>query len=252
MDFAGKVVIVTGASSGIGAATAQLFASYGALLTIVGRNEARLLKIAEACEKEKGNKPVSVLLDLTTENSCEEVVRKTVETYKKLDILVNCAGKVILTSLFDNDMEAFDELMAINLRVPYKLTQLCLPHLKRSKGNIVNVFGAPMRSRPGFIPFCMIRDALERFTKAGGLELAQEGVRMNAVRPGITRTNFLSNLNIDEENMEQAYKFISQVVPSEVIIEPDEIARMILFVASETCPNMNAANIVVDGAASLS
>ncbi|KAM3968683.1 3-oxoacyl-[acyl-carrier-protein] reductase FabG-like [Aphomia sociella] len=250
MDFTGKVVIVTGSSSGIGAATAKLFAQHGALLTIVGRDEDRLLAVANACQEAKGNRPLCILVDLTLENSCEEVVRKTGETYKRIDILVNCVGKVTVTSLFDTTMEVFDELIALNLRVPYRLTQLCLPYLKKSKGNIINVFGAPLRTRPGFLPFAMIRDALERFTKSGALELATEGVRMNAVRPGITRTNFLENLNIDRDSMDRAYATISSIVPNQVIIEPDEIARMILFTASDVCPNLNAANLIVDAASS--
>jgi meso-butanediol dehydrogenase / (S,S)-butanediol dehydrogenase / diacetyl reductase len=248
MDLSGRVAIITGGSSGIGAATAKLFAAKGALLTIVGRNEARLLAVAEACEKANGNKPLCVIVDLTLDNSCEEVVRKTVETYKRLDILINCAGKAILSSLFDESMEVFDELIALNLRVPYKLTQLSLPHLARTKGHIVNVFASPMRSRPGFLPFSMIRDAMERFTKSAVLELAPEGVRINAVRPGITRTNFLSNMNIEDDCIDMAYENIS-VANNTVILEPDEIAKTILFAASNTCPNLNAANIIVDGAA---
>ncbi|XP_013184720.1 uncharacterized oxidoreductase TM_0325 [Amyelois transitella] len=250
MDFTGKVVIVTGASSGIGAASAKIFAEHGALLTIVGRNEGRLLEVARICET-RGPRPLCLLLDLTLDNSCEEVVRKTVETYKRLDVLVNCAGKLTVTSLFDTTMEIFDELVALNLRVPYKLTQLCLPHLKKTKGNVVNVFSAPMRSRPGFLPFHMIRDALERFTKSGALELASEGVRMNAVRPGITRTNFLKNFNIDDEAIDQTYDSISKLVPNRVIIEPDEIAKMILYTASGTCPNLSGSNVIVNGAADL-
>lgn len=250
MDFTGKVVIVTGSSSGIGAATAKLFAEHGALLTIVGRDEARLLSVANACETSRGNRPLCLLLDLTLDSSCDELVKKTADMYKRIDILVNCVGKAAVTSLFDTTMEIFDELVALNLRVPYKLTQLCLPYLKRSKGNVVNVFGAPLRTRPGFLPFAMIRDALERFTKSGALELATEGVRMNAVRPGITRTNFLENLNVDRESMDRAYATISSMVPNQVIIEPDEIARMILFTASDICPNLNAANLIVDAASS--
>lgn len=252
MDFTGKVIIVTGASSGIGAATAKLFAAHGALLTIVGRNEPRLLQVADVCERAKGNRPTCVLVDLTARQSCEEVVRKTIETHKKLDILINCAGKVIMTSLFDNTMDVFDKMVALNLRVPYKLTQLCLPYLKRTKGNVVNVFAAPMRSRPGFLPFSMIRDALERFTKAAGLELATEGIRVNAVRPGITRTNFMSNFNVPDEYLDMAYESVSEVVPNSTIIEPEEIARMIVFTASDNCPNLNASNIILDGAVSLS
>lgn len=250
MDFNKKVIIVTGASSGIGAATAKLFASHRAYLALVGRNETRLLNVAVECETLSGHKPLCLLLDLTTDGSCEEVVRKTAEHFKKVNVLINCAGKASITSLFDTTTEIFDELIALNLRVPYKLTQLCLQHLKKTKGNVVNVFGAPMRVRPGFLPFAMIHDALERFTKAGALEIVTEGVRMNAVRPGITRTNILANLNVDADCMDHVYSKISAVVPNNVIIEPDEIAKTILFVASDTCPNLNGANLIVDGAAS--
>ncbi|XP_059062738.1 3-oxoacyl-[acyl-carrier-protein] reductase FabG-like [Achroia grisella] len=250
MDFTGKVVVVTGSSSGIGAATAKLFAEHGALLTIVGRNETRLLSVADVCEQAKGNRPLCLLLDLTQENSCEEVIRKTAEMYKRIDVVVNCAGSATVTSLFDTTMDVFDELIALNLRVPYRLTQLCLPYLKITKGSIINVYGAPLRTRPGFLAVAMIRDALERFTKSGAVELASEGIRMNAVRPGITRTNFLENLNVDHEAMDRAYAAISSLVPNQVIIEPDEIARMILFTASDVCPNLNAASLIVDAASS--
>lgn len=236
--------------TGIGAAAAKQFASYGALLTIVGQNEQRLLQVAEKCANFKDNKPLCLLIDLTTPDGCEEVVRKTMETYGKIDILVNCAGKGPVTDLFDTSMEIFDELIAINLRVPYKLTKLCLPHLKNTKGNIVNVFAAPMKVTPGFLPFAMIRDALQRFTNSGGLETASVDVRMNAVRPGITRTNFLANFNVSDDDMKEAYDKIAEIVPNKVIIEPEEVAKLILFAASDICPNMNASNLVLDGAAS--
>lgn len=250
MDFTGKTAIVTGASSGIGAATAKLLSAHGATLALVGRNEQRLLEVAKHCEEASKIKPLCLLLDLTVDGNCDEVIRKTVETFKRIDILINCAGKASVTSLFDTTMEIFDDLVALNLRVPYKLTQCCMPYLKKTKGNVVNVFGAPMRVRPGFLPFAMIRDAMERFTKAGALELVSEGVRMNAVRPGITRTKILANLNVEDEFMDQAYDKIAMAMPNNVIIEPEEIAKMILFAASDSCPNLNGASLTVDGAAS--
>lgn len=250
MDLTGKVAVITGGSSGIGAATAKLFASHGANVAIIGRHEARLLAVGTACEAAKGNKPLVLQLDLTVEGNCEEAIRKTVQTFSKIDILVNCAGKAGMTSLFDNTIEIFDELVALNLRVPYKMAQLCAPHLKDSKGNIVNVFGAPSRVRPGFLPFAMIKDALERFTKSGAIELAAEGIRMNAVRPGITRTNFLANLNVDDEHMDIAYERLADLVPNNVVLLPEEIANTILFVVSDLSRNMVGSNVIVDGGAS--
>lgn len=250
MDLTGKVAVITGGSSGIGAATAKLFAKHGANIAILGRNEPRLLAVGTACEAAKGNKPLVLQLDLTVEGNCEEAIRKTVQTFKKIDILVNCVGKAHMTSLFDTTTEVFDELIALNLRVPYKMTQLCAPHLKLTKGNIINVFGAPLRTRPGFLAFGMIRDALEKFTKSGAVELAAEGIRMNAVRPGITRTNFLANLNVDDDHMDMAYDRLAALVPNKVVIMPEEIANAILFVVSDLCQNLVGSNVIIDGGAS--
>ncbi|CAK1594865.1 unnamed protein product [Parnassius mnemosyne] len=250
MDFTGKVVIVTGASSGIGAATAKIFAAHGALVTIVGRNEVRLTEVANICQASKGNRPLCVQVDLVQEGSCETVVNRTVQHFRKIDVLVNCAGKALVTSLFENSMDSFDELVALNLRVPYKLTQLCVPYLTLTKGNVVNVFGNPCKVRPGFLLVSMIREALECFTKSGGWELGCEGVRMNAVQPGLTRTNFLSNFNVDADHMETAYREIAQSIPNRTINQPEDVAKMILFVASDSNPNLNGSCIVLDGGSS--
>lgn len=250
MDFKGKVIIVTGASSGIGAATALCFAKHGANVTLVGRNEYRLLNVTDKCEAVRKRKMLSLILDLTHKGSCEAVVKKTVETFGRIDVLVNCAGKTTMTSLFEESMEAYDEIFLLNLRIPYKLTQYVLPHLKKTKGNIVNVIGAIMQTKPGFLPYSMARDALERFTKSGAVELATEDIRMNSVRPGITRTNFLSNFNIPEHERPGEYDRLAAQVPLKKIIEPDEVAKMIVFVASEECPNLTGAILDIDGAAS--
>ncbi|XP_035450795.2 uncharacterized protein LOC118276560 [Spodoptera frugiperda] len=136
VDLSGKVAIVTGASSGIGAATAIAFAKHGAKLSLVGRDEVRLLQTANKCvEVSMSNEvPLWVRLDLTQPGACEAVVNKTVETYGKLDILVNSAGKVVLSDLSDESMDILDDLMNLNFRVPYRMTQLSLRHLEKTKG----------------------------------------------------------------------------------------------------------------------
>lgn len=248
MDFTNKVVIITGGSSGMGAAAAKLFAEHGATLSLIGRSVDRLNQVANACEAFKGNRPLIVAVDLTNEGSCEEVVAKTVDKFKRIDVLINSAGKATVSSLFDDSMEVFDELMTLNLRAPYRLTQLCVPHLIKTKGNIVNILCASSRSRPGLLPYFMMREAMLQFTKAGAIELLSVGVRMNTIRPGITRTNFIANFNIEQDNMDTAYDNLVLDSVATTVIEPEEVARMILFAASDVCPNLNAAELTIDGA----
>lgn len=247
MDFTGRVVIVTGASSGIGASASCIFAANGAFLSLVGRNEVRLCEVAKVCASSRGHEPLCLQYDLRAPNSCEEVVRKTVEKYGQVDVLVNCAGNLAPSSLFDSNMHNFDDLFLLNLRVPYQLTQLCLPYLVKTKGNIVNVMATPIRSSPGFVPCSMISDALARFTASSAVELAPEGVKMNSVQPGYTRTNYLANIDVD---IDLTLNLLAECATSNKIIEPEEIAKMIVLAASSMFPNLNSANLVVDSAAS--
>lgn len=252
IDFHDKVVIITGASSGIGAATAVAFAGYGAKLTLVGRNEARLLKTANKCVSKSNLFPLWLQLDLTHAGSCETVVNKTVEMYGRIDILVNCAGKVAMSSLFDESMDMFDELMNINFRVPYHLSQLALPHLVLTKGNIINL-GSSMsrRYKPGILPYVISKSALQVFAKHAAPELICEGVRINTISPGPTRTNILQNLNISDDIKELTYDIMAQEMPNGSILEPHEVAKLICLTASDVFPSLNGSEILIDGAACL-
>ncbi|GBP67950.1 Uncharacterized oxidoreductase TM_0325 [Eumeta japonica] len=253
LHFRDKIVIVTGASSGIGAQCAIAFAKCGATLTLVGRDVKRLQSVAEKCKEAKGITPLTINVDLTKHKSCELVVDTTVKIFRRMDVLVNCAGRATITSLFDNTMEHFDETFAINLKASYRLMQLALPHLKKTKGNIINIIGANFEKvRPGFLPYSISMAGLETLTKSAALELAPDGVRVNAIRPGITKTNFLHNLNIMGEDLEFAYARLAENTPSKRVIQPEEIAKMVIFVASDTCPSLTGAFIDIDGAASMS
>lgn len=249
MEFANKVVIVTGASSGIGAASAILFARQGAKLSLIGRNEQRLKNVAEKCQQASGIPPLCIRLDLTANGSCATVITRTVAKYDRIDVLVNCAAKFMLGSLFDENIDAFDEMIDINLRVPYKLTHLALPYLVRTKGNIVNLHATKYsRVRHGMLPYSISKSGLERFTKAAAIELATEGVRVNAVQPGLTRTNIMSNLAMGEDEMKKSYELLSSKMK---VLEPEEVAKMVVFVASGICPNLNGSDMGLTGASTL-
>lgn len=253
IDFTNKVVIVTGASSGIGAEIAKLLAAHNAKLTLVGRNDVRLTKVAEECHSEKGLQPLCLLLDLTVDSNCEATVDKTVETYGQLDVLINCAGKVRVSSLFDRTMDTFDEIIAINLRTPYLLTQLSLPHLLKTKGNVVNIGSSlSKRHRPGFLAYMISKSGLDKLTQQAAAELAYEGVKVNSISPGITRTNILDNFNVHNDFMPIVYDLIAENQPQRTVIEPKEVAQMVVLTASGIFPHLNGSNFVVDGAASMS
>jgi NAD(P)-dependent dehydrogenase (short-subunit alcohol dehydrogenase family) len=250
MDFTGKVVIITGASSGIGASTAKLLAAHNAALTLVGRNEERLNEIALYCSGVKGVSPLTVRVDLTQAGSCEEVINRTVGTFGRIDVLVNCAGKIILSSLFDENIDCFDDLFCINLRVPYKLTHLALPHLVKTKGNVVNLKSAQKLFRQGFLNYSILNSAMEKFTQVAAVDVSSKGVRINAVSISLTdNTSFLKNMNYSEEEVNRVYTDLEKDCMIK-ILKQDEVAKMIVYVASDVCGNINGASIYLDGVAS--
>jgi NAD(P)-dependent dehydrogenase (short-subunit alcohol dehydrogenase family) len=251
INFKDKVVIVTGASSGIGAETAKCFSKFGAKLALVGRNEERLTNVAQECEM-NGETPLRILVDLVHPGSCEAVLNKTLDAFGRIDVLVNCAGTFALSSVFDQTMSTFDDMMAINMRVPFYLSQLVIPHLIKTKGNIVNVaFSMTNKYRPGLLMYNLLKTSLERFTVLAAAELVTEGVRINIVTPGVTRTNILATLDMDDSSRRYTYESISNLLPCGKILEPNEVAMYICVVASDTFSHMNGATLVIDGAASL-
>ncbi|KAL0810296.1 hypothetical protein ABMA28_010455 [Loxostege sticticalis] len=250
MNFTGKVVIVTGASSGIGAESAKGFAYHKATLALVGRNKERLDTVAKECETINGLKPLTIRLDLTDEGSCEEVIKRTIHKYGKLNVLVNCAGKLILNSLLDETMHCFDDLYKINLRVPFKLTHLALPHLAETKGNVVYLkAGMYDVCKPGFVGFSVINSALDQLVRAAAIDVATTGVNVNALNISLCKTNLLKNLNYDDKaEIDEVYEDIEKETLVKVI-DPIEAAKMVVFIASGVFPNINGANIYVDSAA---
>lgn len=250
--FNDQVVLITGASSGIGAGTALEFAKLNASLAITGRNKDNLEKVARQCQEASPNnlKPLTFLCDVTKEADVEKILKSTLDQYKKLDILVNNAGIIENGSIENTSLEQYDKVMNTNVRSLYHLTMLAVPHLLKAQGNVVNVSSVTgLRSFPNVLAYCMSKSAVDQFTKCVALELAPKGVRVNAVNPGVIVTG-LHQRGESGMDDEQYAAFLEKCKQTHALGRPGEVkevANTIVFLASSAASNITGATIPVDG-----
>lgn len=252
MDFKDKVVLITGASSGIGASTAIHFAKLSAKLVLVSRNETNLKRIALYCEKSMQIPPLTITADVNEEIDCERIVSETIEQYEKIDVLINNAGIMGTGGIKNSSMETYDKVMTTNLRAVYSLTMIATPHLIKSKGCIINV-SCLAGSKPSTmsLAYNLSKAALDHFTKCVALELAPDGVRVNSVKPSFVKTNLLKNVGLNEEQLDMYLKNVVGNTPLKVAVDGDEVASFIEFLASDKARSITGCNYNIDGGSSL-
>lgn len=137
ISFTGKVIIVTGAASGIGAGAARYFAKLGGSVALVDMNACGLTEVIEKIKNDQSLNPLEIVADVRKDT--ERIINETVQHFGKLDVLVNCAGICYTKGIMDSDICIFDELMHTNVLSMFKLTKLAVPHLEKTNGNIVNI-----------------------------------------------------------------------------------------------------------------
>ncbi|KAJ8712265.1 hypothetical protein PYW07_005107 [Mythimna separata] len=253
MSFENKVIIVTGSSSGIGAATAIKFSKQKAKVTIVGRNESKLKNVAEICEK-NGSKPLMIVADVTNEDDAKKIINDTIEHFGQLDVLVNNAGMFNNVSILDpHAIEKFDQILATNLRSGVYLTHLAVPHLIESKGNIVNISSAASTKTfwPENFAYCTSKAGLDHFTRSVALELAPKGVRVNCINPGPVKTDFIEKLTMDKDEQDKIWADIERTTALSKIAESEEVADLVLFLASDKAKSITGSSYVIDNGALL-
>ncbi len=242
-----SVALVTGASSGIGAAIAIAFAEAGWEVMAAGRDEGRLEEVADVSER-----IVTWSGELNESEDCDELIADTIDEFGQLDCLVNNAGIILRGSVTDTSDDDWRLTMAINLDVPFFLSRAALPHLTKSEGCIVNIasdWGLSGGERAA--SYCASKGGLVLLTKAMAKDHARDGLRVNAICPGDVDTPMLSaeaeaeGVDIDEY-MEEA----SESVPSGRVAEPEEVAALTLFLASEAAAHINGTAIPIDGGGS--
>jgi len=254
--FKNKVIVITGSSNGIGAGTAVKFAQEGAAaITIHGRQEAALNAVKEKIEKANGQTKVHLVVgDVTDKSVLERLVNETVSKFGKLDILVNNAGfSNPPQPLSQTPITEFDKMFNVNVRSMVILTQLAIPHLIKTKGNIVNTSSVgSIRANALLAFYCMSKTAMDHFTRCLAVELGPKGVRVNAINPGlIPDTDFAAKVGANAEQLEQHVNYVVPRTPLRRVGYVEEIADAIAFVASDKASFITGTCNMVDGGLTL-
>ena len=243
----GKVCIITGASSGIGRAAARLFAENGASVVALGRNEKELKSLRDESLEAKGTLKIQ-LADVLEATQMDKVINDTIETFGQIDVLVNAAGIILNGSIENTTSDDWDKMMNINLRAVFCLTQKCIPHLEKTKGNIVNVSSvAGIRAFPNVLAYCVSKAAIDQLTRCAALELAAKGVRVNAVNPGVVVTALHKRGGMPEEDYQNFLERSKTTHPIGRVGEPSEVAELIYYLASEKAAWITGATYEIDG-----
>lgn len=220
MEIIGKVAIVTGATKGIGRAVALALARAGADLLLVARQEAELADSRQACLAAGAGRVSTVAADLATLKGLDAVVLAAVRDFDGFDILVNNAGAGTVKPIEQVSDEEFDQMLALNLRAPYMLTQSAVKVMRRrGGGQVVQIAsGLAYRGSAGWSLYCAAKFGLRGFTEAVRQEVAKEGIKVGIVAPGYTRTHFFD----DWEDTKRGERSFQEA------LEPEDVAHAVM------------------------
>jgi NAD(P)-dependent dehydrogenase (short-subunit alcohol dehydrogenase family) len=246
-EFAQKNLFITGATSGIGKATALRFAQAGANVAAVGRNETELKSLEQELHSLEV-RCVAISADLAGDDSADLAIARATEALGGIDILVNAAGHISNGTIENTTTAAWDAMLEINLRSVFLLMQKALPSLIERRGNIVNVSSVTgLRAFPGVLAYCVSKAALDQLTRCAALELAAKGVRVNAVNPGVVITEIHKRGGMSGEQYTAFLEHSKSTHPLGRVGKPEEIADLIAFLASDRASWITGATYSIDG-----
>jgi NAD(P)-dependent dehydrogenase (short-subunit alcohol dehydrogenase family) len=239
-----SVLLVTGASSGIGAAVAIAFAEGGWDVMAGGRDEGRLDELSDTSDS-----IVTWAGVLETSDDCDELIGDTLDEFGRLDCLVNAAGMLFRGDSTETEDEDWRATLSINLDIPFFLSRAAMPHLVEAEGSIVNIACTNgIRAEARSVAYASSKAGLIMLTKALARDHARDGVRVNAVCPGRVDTPMLS---ADAEaagiDVDSFLERVAEECPDGTIATPEDVAALVFFLAGESAARITGAVVPLDG-----
>ena len=243
-----KVALVTGAASGIGRATALLFAQEGAAVAVVdinaGQGQAAVAEIEAA-----GGKAIFIACNVTSAEDCRQAVEKTVAAFGGLHILFNNAGIIRRANVIDTTEDEWDRVMAVNVKSIFLMSKYAIPYMEKAGGgSIINTSsGWGLKGGGNAISYCASKGAVTNMTRAMAIDHGKQKIRVNAVCPGDTDTPMLRNEAKQLGASEDSFMAEAADRPLGRYAQPLEIAQSVLFLASEAASYVTGTALLVDG-----
>jgi NAD(P)-dependent dehydrogenase (short-subunit alcohol dehydrogenase family) len=246
LKLTGKVAIVTGGSRGIGFATAKIFVENGAKVVITAKDPKRI----EAAIDKLSN-TIGITADIKNENDVKKVIKQTIDKFGKLDILVNNAGIFPrIKQLHEIDESEWNEVLDVNLTGQFRFTKAAIPYLQKTSGSIINISSdAGLKAYQGFNAdaYSAAKAGLIILTKCLALEYAKDRIRVNCICPGVVDTDMTKPFLKTEKDME----FMNNEHPIGRIGKPEDVAKAVLYFASDDASWTTGAILTVDGGESV-
>ena len=239
-----NVALITGASSGIGAAIAIEFAEAGWNVMAAGRDEGRLEEVADVSEN------ISTWVgELVDAEDCDELIADTLDEFGAIDCLVNSAGVLSRGNAEETSDDDWRATMTINLDVPFYLSRAAMPSLLLTEGSIVNIASFwGLRAGPRALAYSVSKGGLIQFTRAMALDYAADGIRVNALCPGGVDTPMLAASAADANtDVDSFLSMVAESSPNKRIADPGDIAALVLFLASDAAKHITGTAIPIDG-----
>lgn len=247
-ELMNKVAIVTGGASGIGRATAELFAQEGAAVAIVDIN-AEQGKSTVAEIEAVGGKAIFIMANVALAEDCRRAVEHTVATFGGLHILFNNAGIIRRANVLTTTEEEWERVMAVNVKSVFLMSKYAIPYMEKAGGgSIINTSsGWGLKGGGNAVSYCASKGAVTNMTRAMAIDHGKQNIRVNAVCPGDTDTPMLRNEAKQLGQVEEQFMAEAAQRPLGRYAQPIEIARSVLYLASEASSYVTGATLVVDG-----
>ena len=242
--FANKVVLLTGAASGIGRATAERLALEGATLTLVDINADGLGQTVQTC-RDSGAEVLSLVGDISSESSVAEIIESTVNEFGRIDVLCNIAGILQFKDFRLTTLDNWNKIIGVNLTGTFLMCRDALPHLLESQGNIVNMSStASLGGHPWTAPYSASKGGIQAMSLGIAVEFGKMGVRCNCVAPGSILTPIQDAFELPEG---ADPKLLHRIMPLDKMRGPEQIASAVAYLGSDDAAHVNGTVLKVDG-----